>query len=396
MLLLFDRVYVKHDFMLDNNVDTLIISPNLTTMIWDELEVVHSNIGNCMHNVDMYEQLFTGFVPPLTEPEEEGQPAPDQLEAIETPYENDLAFFQALLDKGKVNIHVDPTGYDILFSKFIKIFFPNMTRDVAWKTYNIYRTNSQVLKTTSFVWGTEAGEQAQHDGLAAWVPRTKAEFLAVYDTISRDLPDADYATLLTNARQKIGVEFMIANRLSGDETYDVFLGEKMYKLMEQRINSEVLFIKASLFNNLWRPWVQTVLGVSSIDAANDLLDLEETNDKTRWLFDDDSAYFSNDYQARHPNINFRAIRTSIMEAVTETTTPMEEALTDEMMDFVYNNVAVRNFTSAEITTILNNDKTHLGPSVFECDDRIKVNALFLNYIYKLSNDTDSELGMFTI
>ena len=142
--------------------------------------------------------------------------------------------------------------------------------------------------------------------------------------------------------------------------------------------------------------VQTVLGISSIDAANDLLDLEETNDKTRWLFDDDSAYFSNDYQARHPNINFRAIRTSIMEAVTETTTPMEEALTDEMMDFVYNNVAVRNFTSAEITTILNNDKTHLGPSVFECDDRIKVNALFLNYIYKLSNDTDSELGMFTV
>lgn len=396
MLLLFDRVYVKYDFMLDNNVDTLIISPNLSSMVWDELEVVHSNIGNCMHNVDVYGQLFTGFVPPLTEPEEEGQPAPDQLEAIETPYENDLAFFQALLDKGKVNIHVDTVGYDILFSKFLKIFFPSMTREVAWKTYNIFRTNSQILKTTSFVWGTEAGEQAQHDNLAAWVPRTKDEFLAVYDSISRDLPDADYTTFLTSARQKIGMEFMIANRLSGDETYDVFLGEKMYKLMEQRINAEVLFLKASLFNNMFRPWVQTVLGISSVDATNDLLDLKETNDKTRWLFDDDNAYFSNDYQARHPNINFREIRTAIMQAVTQSVTPMEEALTDEMMDYVYDNVAVRNFTTANITTILNSDKTHLGPSVFECDDRIKVNALFLNYIYKLSNDTDSELGSFTI
>jgi hypothetical protein len=85
-----------------------------------------------------------------------------------------------------------------------------------------------------------------------------------------------------------------------------------------------------------------------------------------------------------------------MEAVTQSVTPMEEALTDEMMDYVYDNTSVRNFTTANITSILNSDKTHLGPSVFECDDRIKVNALFLNYIYKLSNDTDSELGSFTI
>ena len=390
MFLLFDRVYVKYDFLLDNNVDNLTISPNLSILNWDALELVHSNMGNEMHRVQLYEQLFPGFTSPAM-PEGE-----DPLREIDTPYPNDLAFFQALLDKGRLNIHVDTVAYDQLFSKFLKIFFPNMPIEVVWKTYNIFRTNSQLLNTTSFIWGVEGYDAVQQANADAWVPRTKAQFLEVFDATTLDLPDADYDTFRTNAKQKIGIEWMIANRLNGDQTYDVSLGEKMYKLMSQRINEEVQFLKSSLFSNLFRGWSQTVLGLSSVDANTDLMDLRDTNDKTRWLFDDDDKFSSPDYLARHPNIQFSTIRTNILQAVTANNTPIEEALTDDMMNFVYNNTALQNFTTADITTILDNDRNHLGPSVFESEDRIKVNPLFLSYIYKLKNNDDSELGLFSL
>jgi hypothetical protein len=385
MFLLFDRVYVKYDFMMDNNTDNLLCSPNIPSLIWDELEAIHTNMGEQMHRVDTYEDLVgTAEVGALDRNDEQ----------IVIPYLNDLAFFDALLTKGKVNIHVDTIAYDKIFSKFLKIFFPDMSRDVAWKTYNIFRTFSQMLNTTSFVWGG-AGEQQQIDNAASWIPRTQTEFLSVYDSISRDLEDAAYTTFIASAKQKIGIEFMIANRLAGDETYDVFLGQKMYKLMVSRVNEEGTFLKSTLFNNMFRPWVQTVLGVT-VDASNDLLDLKDTNDKTRWLFDDDEKYFTPDYQTRHPNIRFSDIRTAMIASITEDVTPQEEALTDQMMNFVHDNVSVQNFTSANITTILNTDKTYLGPSVFECEDRIKVNALFLSYIYKLAVDEDDELSIFSL
>ena len=143
-------------------------------------------------------------------------------------------------------------------------------------------------------------------------------------------------------------------------------------------------------------WVQTVLEISNVDPVNDILSLENTNDKTRWLFDDDKQYFTANYKAKHPNINYSGIRAQILQAVTDTTAPIEEALTDEMMDYVSNNVALQNFTSDEITAILTADKTHKGPSVFECEDRIKVNALFISYIYKLSIDNDPELNYYIL
>ena len=120
-----------------------------------------------------------------------------------------------------------------------------MPREVVWKTYNIFRTNSQLLNTTSFIWGVEGYDAVQQANADAWVPRTKAQFLEVFDATTLDLPDADYDTFRTNAKQKIGIEWMIANRLDGDQTYDVSLGEKMYKLMSQRINEEVQFLKSS-------------------------------------------------------------------------------------------------------------------------------------------------------
>tara|TARA_B110000902_G_scaffold112426_1_gene132615 strand:+ start:828 stop:1943 length:1116 start_codon:yes stop_codon:yes gene_type:complete len=371
--------------MIDNNTDNLICTPNIPNLIWDELEAIHSGMGEQMHRVDSYEDLV-GIA--------EVGALDDNDEQIVIPYLNDLAFFDALLTKGKVNIHVDTTAYDKIFSKFLKIFFPSMSRDVAWKTYNIFRTNSQLLNTTSFVWGGN-GEQTQIDNAAAWIPRTKTEFLSVYDTVSRDLEDDAYTTFIASAKQKIGIEFMIANRLAGDESYDVFLGEKMYKLMASRVNDEGTFLKSTLFNNMFRPWVQTVLGVT-VNANDDLLDLKDTNDMTRWVFDDTERYFTADYQTNHPNIRFSAIRTAMITAVTGSTLEVEEALTNESMDFVHDNVSVQNFTSANITTILNTDKTYLGPSVFEIENRLKVNALFIGYMYKLSVDADAELSMFSL
>lgn len=369
MFLLFDRVYVKYDFMLENNVDNLVISPNLTSLMFDELEVIHTTLGERIAHADLYEDL---------------------------PYANDLEFFQTMLDKGTLNVHVDVVAYDHVFSKFIRIFFPDMPDEQVWKTYNIIRTSGLFLETTSFIWGG-AGEQAQLDNAAAWTPRSKEEFFDVYNNSTLDLPDADYDTFRANAKQKIGVEWMIANRLAGDETYDVFLGEKMFKLMSGRVSSEVTFIKSALFNNLFRPWVRTVLQLAEpIDPTTDLLNLENTNDRTRWLFDDDSNYFTADYKAKHPNIVFSTIRSEIFQAITQTTTPVEEALTDEMMDFVQDNVGVQNFTTADITSVLTADKNHLGPSVFETEDRIKVNAMLISYIYKLNVDNDPELNYYTL
>lgn len=399
MFLLFDKVYVKYDFLLENNKPTIIISPNLGSIVWDELAQVHEGIGAQIHNVEMYEQMFANFVAPeVVPPENEDDVWPTELEAIDSPYANDLAFFQDLLDRERVNIHVDTTAYDILFSKFLKIFFPNMSTDTAWKTYNIFRTNSQLLNTTSFIFGIADGEQAQRDAANAWVPRTRAQFLEVYNATTLDLPDADYNTFRTNAKQKMGVEWLIANRLNdGDQTYDVAMGEKMYALMAKRVNEEVTFLKSSLFSNMFRDWSQNVLGIANtVNANTDLMDLKDTNDKTRWIFDDDAKYFKPDYIARHPNIRFSTIRSDILSAVTANTTPIEEALTDTMMDFVYDSVSVQNFTSADITSILDSDRAHLGPSVFECEDRIKVNALFLSYIYKLKNDSDGELGQYNL
>jgi len=368
MFLLFDRVYVKYDFMLDNGVDNLIISPNLTPTMFDELEAIHTTLGERVAQADLYEDL---------------------------PYANDLEFFQTMLDKGTLNVHVDVVAYDHVFSKFMRIFFPNMPKEQVWKTYNIFRSSSQMLQTTSFIWGG-AGEATQKENAAAWSPRTKEEFFDVYDNSTLDLPDADYDTLRSNAKPKIGVEWMIANRLSGDETYDVFLGEKMYKLMAGRVTSEVMFIRSALFNNMFRPWAKTVLGVTDIDPINDLLDLESETDVTRWLYDDDEGFFTADYKAKHPNISFSNIRSQIFQAITESTTPIEEALTDEMMDYVGNNVGVQNFTTAEITSILNADMMHKGPSVFESEDRIKVNALFINYLYKLTIDSSTDLDYYKL
>jgi hypothetical protein len=67
-----------------------------------------------------------------------------------------------------------------------------------------------------------------------------------------------------------------------------------------------------------------------------------------------------------------------------------------MMDYVGNNVAVQNFTTAEITSILNADMVHKGPSVFESEDRIKVNALFINYLYKLTIDSSADLDYYKL
>ena len=376
MFLLFDKVYVKYDYLIENDVDNLVITPNLQSIFLDDLKVIFSEMGNQMHNVDSLEELWTGD---------------------NAPYGNDKDFFTALKNKGTVNVHVDRDNYDKLIIRFIKLIYENMPSDVAWKIYNTFSLNSQLAKTTSFIWGTDGGSDNQKAQADAITYLSKADFLTKWNDTTLDLPWADYQTLRDEIEPKMGVEFLIANRLAGGQDHDSSLGTKMWKLLSKRCNEEVQFLKAHIFNNIYKGWAQTVLGLGDVNAEDDLMALASTNAKTAWLFDDEEKYHRPEYVAKHSNVNFRQIRDAVMQAVTQNSqTPFEENLSDTIMDLVYSNISNGYFDPSEITTILNEELGTYTTSGFECEDRMIVNVLFLNYIYKLKNANDSELSNFAL
>ena len=377
MFLLFDRVYVKYDFLMENEQENLIITPNLSDIMFDELVDIHSGRASKMAHVNSMSDLI------------------DYTDGL---FGSDKGLFQTLLDKGKCCVIVDRNSYDELFIRFVKMMYPNMTSAIAWKVYNTFATNSQLLKTTSFIWGPEGGEQAQKDNADRIVTLTKTEFTTKWDSISLDLEASEYNALRFAIHQKIGVEWLIANRLAGGTDLDPTLGTKMYSLIGSRVNEEVQFLRAHLFNNIYKGWSQSVLGIDPVTAEDNLLDSDFVNssDKMRWLMDDTEKFHTPEYTSSHPNIRYSSIRTDIMNAVTGSSTPFEENLTDSAMDTIYDNRSTQTLDAAAITSIIHHELQPLTTSVFESEDRIKVNVMFLNYIYQLKNSNDSELNAFRL
>ena len=378
MFLLFDRVYVKYDFLIDNNVDNLVITPNLQSIFLEDLRTIYSEMGNQMHNVDSLEELWTGD---------------------DAPYGNDKDFFTALKNKEKVNVHVDRDNYDKLIIKFIKLVYnpSTMTSDVAWKIYNTFSLNSQLAKTTSFIWGTNGGSDNQKAQADAVSYINKTEFLTKWNDVTLDLPWDDYTTLRNEIEPKLPVEFLIANRLASGTDYDRELGTKMHKLLAKRCNEEVQFLKAHIFNNIYKGWAQTAMGLGDVNAEDDLMALASTNDKTAWLFDDEEKYHRPEYVAKHNNVRFTTIRSAVMQAVTQNSqTPFEENLSDAIMDVVFDSLSRGYLESSEIDTVMTEELGTYTTSGFECEDRMIVNVLFLNYIYKLKNANDNELLKFAL
>jgi len=87
----------------------------------------------------------------------------------------------------------------------------------------------------------------------------------------------------------------------------------------------------------------------------------------------------------------------MMQAVTQNSqTPFEENLSDTIMDAVYDSLSLGYIDTAGIGSIMAEELKPLSTSAFECEDRLKVNVLFLNYIYKLKNANSGELNNFRL
>ena len=377
MFLLFDKVYVKYDFLMENDQENLVITPNIVNLMFDELALIHSGRATQIANVDTVADLI------------------DYTNGL---FGSDKGLFQTLLDKGKCCVIVDRNSYDELFIRFVKMMYTDMTSAIAWKVYNTFTTNSQLLKTTSFIWGSAGGEQSQIENAANITTLTKAQFVTKWDSISLDLEASEYNSLRFAIHQKMGVEWLIANRLASGLDLDATLGTKMYSLVGSRVNEEVQFLRSHLFNNIYKGWSQTVLGIDPITAEDSLLDSDFVNssDKIRWLMDDTEKFHTPEYTSSHPNIKYSSIRSDIMTAVTGSATPFEENLTDSAMDTIYDNRSTQTLDATAITSIINHELQPLTTSVFESEDRLKVNVMFLNHIYQLKNSNDVELNAFRL
>ena len=375
MFLLFNKVYAKYDFDLDNNVDNLIITDRLSAVFLEEIDTVWGDRPPQMHNVDTLEELWSDS---------------------DAPYDNDRDFFTALKNKEKVIIRMNRENYDKLFIKFIKLIYENLPQDVAWKVYNTFAQNSLQVGSNVHAWHDQAAQ-----GLNAVVGKiTKSDFITKWGNVTLDLPWADYATLRSQIRNQLPIEFLIANRLAGGPDADPAIGPKMYSLVADKVSEEANFLKGHLFNNIYKGWAQTVLDLDSdVNAEDDIFALKDTNDKTRWLLSDSDRMQRIDHTGH--NISWSGLRKSVMDAVTldSANNPnnfFEENLTDSAMDIIHANRSTKTMDSAQVNSIINNELRDKAPSVFEAEDRTKVNVLFLNYLYKLKNTSNAELNNFRL
>jgi len=374
VFLLFNKIYARYDFNVDNRDDNLIISDRLPPAFLEEIDTVWNNRIPQMHNVDALEELWSDS---------------------DAPYDNDRDFFTALKNKEKVIIRLNRENYDKLFIKFIKLIYENLPQDVAWKVYNTFAQNSLQVGSNVHAWHDQAAQ-----GLNAVVGKiTKSDFITKWGNVTLDLPWADYATLRSQIRNQLPIEFLIANRLAGGPDADPAIGPKMYSLVADKVSEEANFLKGHLFNNIYKGWAQTVLDLDSdVNAEDDIFALKDTNDKTRWLLSDSDRMQRIDHTGH--NISWSGLRRDVMNAVvTDASNPnnfMEENLTDSAMDIIHTNRITKTMDSSEVNSIINNELRDKAPSVFESEDRTKVNVLFLNYLYKLKNTSNAELNNFRL
>ena len=374
MFLLFNKVYARYDYDLNNHTEAIVISDRLPAEFLQKMKDAFSHLPPQMHNVDNLEELWTGS---------------------DAPYDNDRDFFNALKTKEKVFIHMSRENYDKLFIKYLKLLYENLPQDVAWKVYNTYTANSFHVGTPVFNWHDQAAQ-----GLNAVIGKiTKSDFITKWGNITLDLPWADYATFRSQIRNQLPIEFLIANRLAGGPDADPAIGPKMYSLVANKVSEEANFLKGHLFNNIYKGWAQNVLDLDSdVNAEDDIFALKDTNDKTRWLLNDSDRMQRIDHTGH--NISWSGLRRDVMNAVvTDASNPnnfMEENLTDSALDIIHENRVTKTMDSAQINSIINNELRDKAPSVFESEDRTKVNVLFLNYLYKLKKTSNAELNNFRL
>jgi len=359
MFLLFDKVYVKPEYRMDMERPRGVISSALSDVLLDQIETKFRNLGESYFNVDSYADLV----------------------GAEKQFPNDSEFFEFLLSKGTMDIFVDATTYNTLFVKWIKLLYPTITKEDAFKVYNANITEAKLITRQDFTWGSDnKGVDSQKNLANAFEYLTKEKFQGLFKTVTVEAN----ATLTGKIRAKAPIEFLIANKLGGNNTYDEALGIKMYAILSKKVMDEALFIRSSLLQNINKDWVANLLGVT-YNLDEDLFALEGTNDKIDFVLNAQSI--------DSLKIDVADFRQKMFEASGTDAGDDDSTLSKEVIKLVQK--ADTKLSSSDIDTVLDKD-INSALSAFEIEDRLKVNVLLLNYFYKLKKANSSSLANFSI
>ncbi len=359
MFLLFDKVYVKPEYRMDMERPRGIITPALGDVMLEGIETKFRNLGESYFNVDSYEDLV----------------------GSDKQFPNDSEFFEFLLSKGSMDIFVNSATYNKLFVKWIKLMYPTITKEDAFRIYNANTTASKLITRQDFTWGSDnEGVDSQKELAKAFEYLTKDQFQGLFKTVTVD----ENSTLTGKIRAKAPIELLIANKLNGNNTYDESLGIKMYAILSKKVLDEALFIRSSLLQNINKDWVSKLLGVSyAIDE--DLFALEGTNDTIDFILNNQSI--------DNVKVDIADFRQKMFEASGTEAGDDDSTLSKEVIKIVQNSST--KLSSNDIDTVIDKE-IDSALSAFEIEDRLKVNVLLLNYFYKLKKTSSATLANFSI
>lgn len=362
MYLLFDKVYVKPMYMLDMERPRVIISPDASSELLEGIETKFRNLGEMFYNVDGYDELVGG----------EGE------------FADDKEFFNWLLDKGRVDVFVDSDAYHKIFVKWIKIMYPDIPKELAWKVYSLVSTHTRLTVRSMFTWGTDnEGVDAQKTQANEFKWLTQDQFQGLFKQVQVVKDNA----LVGRVRAKAPMEFMLAGKLNGKTTYDETLKQKIYAIGIKKVRDEMNHVKNHLLHNINKPWVQKLVEVS-YTAGDDLFALKGTNAKIDFLLDEMSEDALSTHDVDIADLREGALTeagapdgdsdiglpTWFIKALQGSSGSVDSATLDKIIEFEVNNVI----------------------SLFEVDDRAKVNVMLLNYFYNLKNNNTDELAHYSI
>ena len=146
-------------------------------------------------------------------------------------------------------------------------------------------------------------------------------------------------------------------------------------------------VKNHLLHNINKAWVQKLVGVS-YTAGDDLFALKGTNAKIDFLLDEMSEDALSTHDVDIADLREGALTeagapdgdsdiglpTWFIKALQSSSGSIDSATLDKIIEFEVNNVI----------------------SLFEVDDRAKVNVMLLNYFYNLKNNNTDELAHYSI
>jgi len=372
MYLLFKKAYVKPDYLLDLERDRGIITENAPAKLLTDIETKFRNLGTQHFNTNSYDELVG-----------------DGLK-----FANDKEFFEFLYDAGDIDLFVSQDAYNKIFVKWIKVLYPSITKEEAWKLYSLTTTNARLIASTNFYWGndTNTGVDSQKALADAYTFLNESQFKGLFMTVESTVPSGDLSTLSGKLRAFAPIEYMIAGRLNGKLTYDDVLGTKLYSLLSKKVNEEFFYIKHILLTHINKTWVKNLLGIT-YDVGNDIWSLKSTNDTTAWLMD--TNFGSNNWLETHPNVDLSALRQSAFSAAGASDTDDDVSLPAGIIDMVRASVANKKLNAENITAFINSELSN-SVSSLSVDDRQKVNVLLVNYFYELKNTSSSDLAKYSI